>query len=168
MNRRTSNTRTVSFDIPAHVNPNAIIRLLHNHVGFIKYNPVVIDVTKVETNPIEYEDKWFLASATQPPIETYKLTSAITILPLIGRKGQKLIEFETSLQSTENGLRSKADAAMDVSVWSHWWVDVGGERGPTLSVERTVECAWWLMPFVTSTYDGVHASVGKQLIDGAR
>ncbi|KAL3488383.1 hypothetical protein BJX62DRAFT_212026 [Aspergillus germanicus] len=168
MNRRTTNTRTVSFDIPADINPSAIIRLLHNHVGFIKLNPVVIDVTKVATDPIEYEDKWFLASATQPPIETYRLSSAITIVPLIGRKGQKLIEFETSLQSTENGLRSKADAAMDVSVWSHWWVDTKDEGNCTLSVERTVECAWWVMPFVTSTYDGVHASVGKQLIEGAR
>jgi hypothetical protein len=127
MNRRTTNTRTVSFDIPTGINPSAIIRLLHNHVGFIKLNPVVIEVTKVATDPIEYEDKWFLASATQPPIETYRLSSAITIVPLIGRKGQKLIEFETSLQSTENGLRSKADAAMDVSVWSHWWVDTAEE-----------------------------------------
>lgn len=35
------------------------------------------------------------------------------------------------------------------------------------SVERTVECVWWMMPFVTYTYDAVHVSVGRDLLKPA-
>lgn len=37
--------------------------------------------------------------------------------------------------------------------------------GWILVVERTVECIWWVMPFVAFTYDGVHASVGRDLLE---
>lgn len=37
--------------------------------------------------------------------------------------------------------------------------------GWILVVERTVECVWWVMPFVAFTYDGVHASVGRDLLE---
>lgn len=86
----------------------------------------------------------------------------------------------------EYGVRTKANAPFGVSVRSQWSVQPATtdvEKGRhvgffsgfgadkdiewTLSVGRTAECVWWIMPFVTYTYDAVHVSVGRDLLKPA-
>ncbi|KAJ5995935.1 hypothetical protein N7499_012076 [Penicillium canescens] len=185
INWRASHSRRVSTKIPESVDQNVIIRALHDQPSFIKLNPVVIDVNQVPTDPATYEVELFQTSKTWDPIETYMLSSMITIIPWIGPWGQKHIQFGTWLRNTESGIKTYADAPFGVSVRSQWMVQPDTTRGAEgrnsgsifgifnahrdsgwmLVVERTVECVWWLMPFVAYTYDGVHASVGRDLVE---
>jgi len=184
VNWRVSHSRSVSTRIPESVDPNAIIRVLHDQLNFIQLNPVIIGINQVPTDPATYENKWFQTSKTQDPIETYMISSMITIIPGIGPRGKKQIQFPTCLRNTESGIKTSADAPFAVSVGSQWMVqpdtthgaagrnsgsffrmfNAHGDSGWIIVVERTVECIWWLMPFVAYTYDGVHASISRDLV----
>ncbi|KAJ5447359.1 hypothetical protein N7445_002180 [Penicillium cf. griseofulvum] len=167
LNWRASHSRSVSTKIPESIDQNAIIRALHDQPSFIRLNPVVSDINQVPTDPATYELELFQTPKTLDPIETYILRNVITIIPGIGPWGEKHIQFMTWLRNTKSGVETYADAPFGVSVGSQWMVlpDTARDaKGWILVVERTVECVWWLMPFVTCTYDGVHASVGRDLV----
>jgi hypothetical protein len=184
INWRTTHSRSVSTKIPDSVDQNEIIRALHDQPSFIRLNPVVSDIKQVPTDPATYELELFQTPKTSDPIETYILRNVITIIPGIGPWGEKHIQFMTWLRNTKSGVETYADAPFGVSVGSQWKVlpdtarDAEGrnsrslfgmfsahrDSGWILVVERTVQCVWWMMPFVTYTYDDVHASVGQDLI----
>lgn len=129
INWRVSHSRTVTTKIPESVDQNAIIRALQDQLGFIQMNPVIIDINQVPTDPAIYEDELFLASKTGGPIETYMLSSVITIIPWIGLQGEKHIRFQTWLRNTESGVKTYADAPFGVSVRSQWMVQPDTTRG---------------------------------------
>ncbi|OQE09321.1 hypothetical protein PENFLA_c111G05640 [Penicillium flavigenum] len=165
---RASHSRRVSIKLPESVDQNAIIRALHDQQSFIKLNPVIIDVKQVPTKSKSFPAEWFQTTKTGDSIQTYMLNSIITVIPGLGPWGQKHIQFGTWLRNTESGIKTYADAPFGVSVGSQWMVQpdtMRGAEGWMLVVERTVECVWWLMPFVAYTYDGVHASVSRDLVN---
>lgn len=186
VNWRMSDTHVVTTKIPDSIDPTAILKELQDQLSFIALNPVINGITHVPTDAAIYEDEWLSTSHTQDPIETYEISGAIAFIPGIGPLGQNGIQFRTWLGNMEYGVRTKANASFGVSVRSQWSVrpattDV--EKGThvgffsgisadqdiewTLSVERTAECVWWMMPFVTYTYDAVHVSVGRDLLKPA-
>ncbi|KAL4864285.1 hypothetical protein BDV12DRAFT_15283 [Aspergillus spectabilis] len=164
---RVSNTRTVTASVPQSADPDAILKSLHDQVGFIRMNPVITSINQVPTEPAINEDDWFSTAESHDPIETYMLTSKIVIIPGTGSWGEKQIQFGTWLRNTKTGVKTKADAPFGVSVRSHWTVLKGSSELWELTVERTVECFWWVLPFVAYTYDDVHASVIRDLITAA-
>ncbi|RAK75335.1 uncharacterized protein BO72DRAFT_529477 [Aspergillus fijiensis CBS 313.89] len=176
---RVSNNRTVTTGIPASANPNTIRQLLQDQPLFIRLNPVVTDIDLAPTAPERYEDEWLKTTAEAgtrtAPIQTYLLSQVITLMPGAGGWGQKHIHFETWLRDTPTGVKTRADAPFGVSVASHWAVeptallsDPPSPQGPQewrLTVQRRITCVWWMMPFVAYTYDEVHASVIRDLIE---
>ncbi|KAJ5861912.1 uncharacterized protein N7529_009222 [Penicillium soppii] len=122
VNWRVSHSRTVTTKIPGFADQNAIIRALHDQISFIQINPVVTNVYQVPTDPATYEDELFLSSKTKDPIQTYVLSNAITIIPGIGPRGRKHIQFQSWLRNTESGVKTYADAPFGVSVRSQWMV----------------------------------------------
>ncbi|KAL3475731.1 hypothetical protein BJX99DRAFT_259168 [Aspergillus californicus] len=167
INWRVSHSRSITIRIPESIDPNAIIRALHDQLAFIRLNPVITNIQEVPTDTASYKDEWFQPVETRHPIKSYMLTSSITIIPGIGPRGKKHFQFQTWLGNTDSGVRTRADAPFGVSVESQWTVQynaASGEEGWIMVVDRTVKCAWWLMPYVAHTYDGVHASVGRDLV----
>ncbi|PYI35336.1 hypothetical protein BP00DRAFT_492505 [Aspergillus indologenus CBS 114.80] len=172
---RVSNTRTVTAEIPASANPDTIRQLLQDQPLFIRLNPVVTGINLAPTAPERYEDEWLQTPEAEPPIQTYVLSQAITMLPGTSGWGQKHIQFETWLRDTPTGVKTRADAPFGVSVASHWAVeptallsdpqDPQGPRDWRITVQRRITCVWWMMPFVAYTYDEVHASVLRDLIE---
>ncbi|OJK02156.1 hypothetical protein ASPACDRAFT_1854147 [Aspergillus aculeatus ATCC 16872] len=176
MTWRVSNNRTVTTAIPASANPDTIRQLLQDQPLFIKLNPVVTGLSLAPTASERYEDEWLQtpakAGTRTPPIQTYLLSQAITVMPGAGGWGQKHIHFETWLRDTPTGVKTRADAPFGVSVASHWAVEptalLSDSQGPQewrLTVQRRITCVWWMMPFVAYTYDEVHASVIRDLIE---
>ncbi|KAL5343996.1 hypothetical protein BJX70DRAFT_6061 [Aspergillus crustosus] len=167
INWRISNTRTVTFNVPGSANPDVILNSLHDQVGFIRLNPVITSINHLPTDPAENDDEWFSAAESDHPVETYILTSTIIVIPGIGPWGERKIEFATTLRNTKTGVKTKADAPFGVSVRSHWNILRDDLDSWDLTVERTIECVWWVLPFVAYTYDDVHARVSRELITAA-
>ncbi|PYH49292.1 uncharacterized protein BP01DRAFT_75307 [Aspergillus saccharolyticus JOP 1030-1] len=177
---RISNHRTVTTGIPPSANPDTIRQLLHDHPFFIQLNPLITGLSIVPTAPERYEDEWLLPTAEEKeeeggtsPIHTYLLSQAIPMLPgASGGWGQKHIQFETWLRNTPTGgVKTRADAPFGVSVASHWAVEPtasfsGRQDSPDwrITVQRRITCVWWMTPFVAYTYDKVHASIMRDLI----
>ncbi|KAL4876976.1 hypothetical protein BJY04DRAFT_222476 [Aspergillus karnatakaensis] len=164
INWRASNTRTVTASIPDSADPKAVLTAIHDQVGFIRLNPVVTTVRQVDTEPEAHNDEWFNTAEADHPINTYRLGNAIKVIPGIGSWGEKQIEFGTWLRNTATGIKTKADAPFGVTVRSHYRVKKDDFSGWVLEVERIVECSSLVMPFVTRTYDKVHADVIRDLI----
>ncbi|KAL4888483.1 hypothetical protein BDV59DRAFT_196417 [Aspergillus ambiguus] len=172
VNWRVSNTHIMTTKIPKSLKPDTVIQKLQNQMSFIALNPVINNITHISTDAAIHKDNWLSTRRADEPIETYKISSSITFIPWIGRLGQKNIQFRTWLRNTESGVKTKAEAPFGVSVRSQWSVQpattlVVEDLEWTLAVQRTVECVWWLMPFVAYTYDGVHASVSRDLVKPA-
>ncbi|PWY89508.1 hypothetical protein BO94DRAFT_38548 [Aspergillus sclerotioniger CBS 115572] len=163
INWRISKTRRVSTKIPDSINPDAVIQALHDHKAFIALNPVIVDLTQVQTDPVIYENEWFQTPETQDPIETYMINSIITIIP-VSYWGKHHIQFPTWLRNTETGVKTKADAPLGVIVGSQLSVQPENTGGWMLVVDLNVKCVWWVMPFVAWTYDQVYANIVRDLL----
>lgn len=123
-------------------------------------------------------DPYFSPPTETTPIKTYEVTEGVIIIPGIGEWGKKYITFPARFQDTESGLKTRADASAGVVVRAEWRVQAGGADGEVdgegegvgyadwvLVEDVTVECSWWLMPFVKRSMEGAHRDICRKLVE---
>ncbi|OCL04655.1 hypothetical protein AOQ84DRAFT_441941 [Glonium stellatum] len=176
MSRSTHNLR-VAAHIPDFLTTVDVIEALHNHDHCLTLQALTKGHQEIPTNDEAASDPYFSPEHIGK-IKTYEVTEAITIIPGIGEWGRKYITFPVCFQNTPSGLKTRANAAGGVVLHAEYLVLPGGADSEVdgegegvgdaqwvLVEDITVECSWWLMPFVRSTMETAHRDIVRKVVE---
>lgn len=117
-------------------------------------------------------------SGSSAPLVYYSIKESIPILPFLGTWGRYPISFPAIFQDNEEGTKSKAIAAMGVTVRNTWAVRQiggkgeaegggadGGQQEWELVEDAEVECPGWLMAFVRGSMETAHREMFGGFMD---
>jgi hypothetical protein len=175
---RSSHTFKVAVLIPDPLTPADIISALHIHSNCLTLQALTTGHKEIPTtNAAVLADPYFSPSADTSSIKTYEVTEGVIIIPGVGDWGKKFITFPANFQNTLSGLKTRADAPAGVVVRAEYNVQPGGADAEVdgegqgigyaewvLVEVATVECAWWLMPFVKGSMEGAHRDICRKLV----
>jgi hypothetical protein len=174
---RSSHTFKVAVLIPDSLAPADIISALHIHSNCLTLQALTTGHKEIPTTDTAVLADPYFSPADSSSIKTYEVTEGIIIIPGIGDWGKKYITFPARFQNTPSGLKTRADAAAGVVVRAEYSVQPGGADAEVegegegigyaewvLVEVATVECAWWLMPFVKRSMEEAHRDICRKLV----
>ncbi len=155
---RTSFLHTARTPLPREGTREAAHALLHDHAAIIRLNPLVVAHERVE--PPAAQD-------TSGPVN-YLVTDVLDYLPFGLWKGK--VTYRVEFENTEDGIKTKAYAAMGFVSESVWNVEEEtgeGEEGTRLVLVETatVTCPRAMRLFVERTIRTSHDELGKRFVD---
>ncbi len=161
--------------LPASITRDAAVRVLHNHGGMIKLNPLVQDYvpTAAHAGASKEEAQY---------MEWYEITDEIVYIPGTPMKGE--IKYKAGFYNLPNGLQTMSFAPGGVQLSGKWTVggnmpdeprepvEIGVDKpreGLYLKEEVVLKCSIFLSSFVKKNlkkaHPQIHAVLVKRLLE---
>ncbi|KAK3080921.1 hypothetical protein LTS18_011942 [Coniosporium uncinatum] len=161
----------MSQALPPSLTRAQVLSALHDHSTLMSLQPLVTSFEKTPAPADPDTDPHF--SGSSAPLLYYTIKESIPILPFLGAWGSYPISFPAIFQDNEEGTKSKALAAMGVTVRNSWAVrhvegkgeGDGGQQEWELVEDAEVECPGWLMPFVGGSMEKAHREMFGGFMD---
>ncbi|KAL7933856.1 hypothetical protein V8C35DRAFT_302600 [Trichoderma chlorosporum] len=174
---RTSHTYNANCPIPADLQANNVINVLHFHENLLTLQPQIASYSEVGPSEASGFDAYFDRNGSQ--VKVYEAIEKVTILPGIGDWGKYPTSIIVSFQNTADGLKSRAVAPAGVVVTATYAVqkrtkqdsmsdtDDGNNMASSdwvLCQNVVLECSSWLMPFVKQNMEGAQRCMCQGMV----